>query len=62
MSVFPTGTATSGGHIAGHGARLEADGMLERPIRGEVYLIEEDDLEALSHGMRLTPSGLISRH
>ena len=62
MSVFPTRTSPSARRIAGCGARLETDGMLVRPIRGEIYLIEDEDLEALSHEMRSPPSGLISRH
>lgn len=62
MSVFPTGTSTSGRRIAGHGAGVEAGGKLARPIRGTIYLIDEEDLEMLPREMRSPPSGLISRH
>ena len=62
MSLFPTGTHSNGQRFAGHDARLETD-MLARPIKGQVYLIEEEDLEMLWDGrMRSPPSGLVSRH
>jgi hypothetical protein len=65
MSVFPTGRV-GGGWRRGldGGDRLEAaDGVLVRPIRGQIYMIEEEDLETLSrHGKLAAPSGLVSRH
>jgi hypothetical protein len=37
--------------------------VLVRPIRGQIYLIEEADLETLSRDGKLSqPSGLVSRH
>lgn len=64
MSIFPTGPATDGPKAAVDGdARPEADGVLVRPISGQIYLIEEADLEALSKGGMQSPlSGLVSRH
>jgi len=64
MSVFPTGRATSGWRRGLDGGdTLEGDGALVRPIRGQIYVIEEADLETLSRDGRLSsPSGLISRH
>jgi len=44
-------------------SRLEADGPLVRPIKGQIYLIEEEDLAALSRDeTRSRFSGLVSRH
>lgn len=63
MSLFPTGEGTNGQRVAIAGRRLEADGVLVRPISGQIYLIEEEDLEALSDDETRSPlSGLISRH
>jgi len=43
-------------------SRLEADGVV-RPIKGQIYLIEEEDLAALSRDeTRSRFSGLVSRH
>jgi hypothetical protein len=41
---------------------LEADGALAPPIKGQIYLIEEADLETLWNGWTPPPSGLVSRH
>jgi hypothetical protein len=65
MSIFPTGTSTSGRRpaIAERDTRLETDGVLVRPISGQIYLIEEQELETLSHDeTRSRFSGLVSRH
>jgi hypothetical protein len=64
MSVFPTGSAATGWRRGLDGGDpIEADGVLVRPIRGQIYLIEEADLETLSRDGKLSqPSGLVSRH
>ena len=65
MSIFPTGAPGSAGRptIAGRGARHETGGALARPIRGQIYLIEEADLELFPDGAARSPrSGLVSRH
>jgi hypothetical protein len=63
MSIFPTGAAMSGRRIAGRDPGLETDGVLVRPISGQIYLIEEGDLEGLLDGETQSPlSGLVSRH
>jgi hypothetical protein len=64
MSVFPTGRVSSGWRRGLDGGNaLDADGVLARPISGQIYLIEEEDLETLSKDGGLSrPSGLISRH
>ena len=64
MSVFPTGrTGTGWRRGLDGGTPLEADGVIARPIRGQIYLIEEQDLETLAQDGKLSaPSGLISRH
>jgi hypothetical protein len=64
MSLFPTGAVANGQRVAIAGRdRLEADGVLARPISGQIYLIEEGELEACpADGTRSPLSGLISRH
>ena len=63
MSLFPTGTSANGHGIAERDAPFEADGQLVRPIRGQIYLIDEEDLDTRPHnGLRSPPSGLVSRH
>jgi hypothetical protein len=64
MSVFPTGRV-GGAWRRGldGGAGSDADGALVRPIRGQIYLIEEKDLEMLwNEGGLSPPRGLVSRH
>jgi hypothetical protein len=63
MSLFPTGEAAMAARIAHLDCAPETDGVLVRPIGGQIYLIEETDLERLSPS-RKPPrmSGLISRH
>ena len=65
MSIFPTGRPANG-QRAGFGrveSRLEAEGALVRPISGQIYLIEEEDLESLADSQaRPSLSGLVSRH
>jgi hypothetical protein len=45
---------------------LETDGVLVRPIGGQIYLVEEKDLDALpddAASLARSPlSGLVSRH
>jgi hypothetical protein len=65
MSIFPTGTLTNGRRpaIPERATRLETDGVLVRPISGQIYLIEEEDSGTLSHDETQSRfSGLISRH
>jgi hypothetical protein len=64
MSVFPTGRMSSGWRRGLDGGdSLDADGVLARSISGQIYLIEEEDLETLSQDGKLSqPSGLVSRH
>lgn len=64
MSIFPTGGGMNGRYAAvtDRDPRLETDGVLDRPIRGQIYVIEDEDLAALPEGIRSRLSGLISRH
>jgi len=65
MSIFPRADLTRGPGPAApeRGPGLERDGRLARPISGLIYLIEEEDLEALRKVDRPSPlSGLVSRH
>jgi hypothetical protein len=63
MSVFPTGRLTSGWRRGLDGGDpLESGGALARPIRGQIFLIDESDLDRLSRGTLSRPSGLVSRH
>jgi len=63
MSIFPTGRAATSQPGSGRLAEHEADGLLVRPIRGQIYLIEEDDPEMRPYdGARSPRSGLVSRH
>ena len=65
MSVFPTARPGAGWRVGlDGGTPLEAEGVLVRPISGQIYLIEEEDLETLTKDGRRQPrpSGLVSRH
>jgi hypothetical protein len=65
MSIFPTGRPGSRQEPALYrcNAVRDAGGALERPISGEVYMIDEADLEALMESRTpARPSGLTSRH
>jgi hypothetical protein len=64
MSIFPTGRARNGQRAAiDRDARLETDGVLVRPLSGQIYLIEEADLAGSPDSiMQPRLSGLISRH
>jgi hypothetical protein len=63
MSLFPTGEAAKAARTAHVDCTPETDGVLVRPIGGQIYLIEETDLEALSSRRKPSRmSGLISRH
>jgi hypothetical protein len=64
MSIFPTGAPGSTWRNANGGgeAGLEADGVLVRPISGQIYLIEEDEPAAGSDERQPPMSGLVSRH
>ena len=62
MSIFPTGPAKGGQRIQDRDAVLEADGVLVRPISGQIYLIEEDDPDAGPDERQPPMSGLVSRH
>jgi hypothetical protein len=62
MSLFPTGK-TANGLQASCADGPETDGVLVRPIGGQIYLIEETDLADLPAEARQSRlSGLISRH
>jgi hypothetical protein len=62
MSLFPTSKAANGLQ-ASCADGLETDGVLVRPIGGQIYLIEETDLADLpAEAMQPRLSGLISRH
>jgi len=66
MSIFPTAGSTNGWRTADadrdRDRGPETDGVLVRPISGQIYLIEEDDLATLPEGIRSRFSGLVSRH
>ena len=65
MSTFPTGRSLSGQRVpvARRETKVETDGVLDRPIHGQIYLIEEEDLKALSESAtQASLSGLVSRH
>jgi len=65
MSIFPTGAVTSEPRtaMADRDTRIETDGVLVQPINGQIYLIEEQDLEWLSSDQGPSAlSRLISRH
>lgn len=64
MSTFPTGRSLSGERApARRETSVETDGVLVRPIHGQIYLIEEEDLDGLSDGATQSSlSGLVSRH
>ena len=63
MSIFPaSGPARGRRPVTPEPAvRLETEGRLEQPLGGEIYLIEEADLEEL-WAARSHTSGLVSRH
>lgn len=63
MSLFPTGEAAKTKRAAHEDCTTETDGVLVRPIGGQIYLIEETDLADLQAETRQPRlSGLISRH
>ena len=63
MSLFPTGQAAKATGNEHADCIPETDGVLVRPIGGQVYLIEETDLADLpSEARQPRLSGLISRH
>ena len=63
MSIFPTGRSAPWHPAPAHEPQIRADGTLAWPIRGEIYEIEEKDLDALSRRAAFPPrSGLVSRH
>ena len=63
MSLFPTGQAAKSTRNEHVDCIPETDGVLVRPIGGQVYLIEETDLADPPADARQTRlSGLISRH
>jgi hypothetical protein len=61
MSTFPTGRPGNGQGQVDYQCEAvrDAGGVLVQPIGGQIYLIEESDLEALTPA-RL--AGLASRH
>ena len=65
MSIFPTGGPGSARRAttAERGIGLETDGVLVRPISGQIYLIEEGDPDIFPDDGAASPlSGLVSRH
>ena len=63
MSLFPTGQAAKAIRTAHIDCAPETDGVLVRPISGQIYLVEETDLADLPAEARQPRlSGLISRH
>ena len=64
MSIFPTGRrAESWRPAATRALQGQSAEELARPIHGEIYEIEEKDLDALMRRGRFAPpSGLVSRH
>ena len=65
MSIFPTGRSARSWCPPGadRAPGIATEGVLVQPIRGQIYLIEEQDLERLTGDKRRSfPSGLVSRH
>ena len=65
MSIFPRTEAAHGRRPTASERQdpVEPEGVLARPIRGQIYLIDEEDLDALMDDPgRSALSGLVSRH